>query len=531
MRRSILFKFLQSMLQRLLQPIEGVFSAVFTAACNPFYNLGALTIFFFWVVLVSGLYVFVLFKTSVFGAYQSVEYMTHQQWYLGGVMRSLHRYASDAAIITILLHMLREFAGNRYRGPRWFSWFTGIPLLWLVFPLGITGYWLVWDQLAQYIAIASSELLDALPIFTDPMARNFLSPESLSDRFFTLMAFLHLIGLPIFLVFGIWFHLLRVSRPTVNPPRALMIGSLLMLFVLALLWPALSQGPADLNIVPASLGLDWFYMPVYPLLDYGSPKLVWSLLVGSSMFFSIMPWLPRRKRAAVAVVDLDNCNGCGRCVEDCPYNAVTMMPRSDGQYFAQEAVVNNDLCVSCGICAGACPTATPYRRKSDLVPGIQLPDQTIAALREQTVRAAAALHGSARVIVYGCDSGPDLEALREDGVAVVRMPCVAMLPPSFIDFVLSRQHVEGVLLAGCREHDCHFRFGVEWTELRLNGQRDPFLRKRVPRERIAQCWAGVGAPGEVRQALMALRERLVTLPVMRAHGAVSARTTEASVDD
>lgn len=514
-----------------MRPAEGAFSAVFTPAWNPFYHLGALTIFFFWVVLVSGLYVFVLFKTSVFGAYQSVEYMSHQQWYLGGVMRSLHRYASDAAIITILLHMLREFSGNRYRGPRWFSWFTGIPLLWIVFPLGITGYWLVWDKLAQYLAIASSELLDALPVFTDPMARNFLTPESLSDRFFTLLAFLHLIGLPIFLVFGIWFHLLRVSRPTVNPPRALMFGSLLMLFALALIKPALSQGPADLNTVPATLGLDWFYMPVYPLLDYGSPQLVWGLLVGSSLFFSIMPWLGRRKRAPAAVVDLGNCNGCGRCVEDCPYNAVTLMPRSDGLVFAQEAVVNNDLCVSCGICAGACPTATPYRRKSELVPGIQLPDRTIAALREQTVQAAAALQGAVRIIVYGCDSGPDLEGLRDAGVAVVRMPCIAMLPPSFIDFVLSRQQVEGILLTGCREHDCHFRFGVAWMAQRLNGQRDPFLRQHVARERIAQCWAGAGSPEALRRTLSDLRQRLVELPTapVRSAGPLPDATPAAAV--
>ena len=525
MHRPLLFKPLQSALRRLLQAVEGSFSAVFTPAWNPCYHLGALTIFFFWVVLVSGLYVFVMFKTSVFGAYQSVEYLTHQQWYLGGVMRSLHRYASDAAIITILLHMLREFSGDRYRGPRWFSWFTGIPLLWIVFPLGITGYWLVWDHLAQYIAIASSELLDALPIFTDPMARNFLTPASLSDRFFTLLAFLHLIGLPIFLVFGIWFHLLRVSRPTVNPPRALMFGSLLMLFAVSLLKPALSQGPANLNIVPATLGLDWFYMPVYPLLDYSSPKLVWSLLVGSSMFFSIMPWLPRRKRPPVAVVDLENCNGCGRCVEDCPYNAVTLMPRSDGLSFAQEVVVTNDLCVSCGICAGACPTATPYRRKSELRPGIQLPDYSIARLRDQTLQTTAALQGAARVIVYGCDSGPDLEALRDSGVAVVRMPCVAMLPPSFIDFVLSRQHAEAVLLTGCREHDCHFRFGVEWMEQRLNGQRDPYLRSRVPRERIAQCWAGTGSPDVVRRALAELRARVAALPLLPVRGASAAGKT------
>jgi coenzyme F420-reducing hydrogenase delta subunit len=104
--------------------------------------------------------------------------------------------------------------------------------------------------------------------------------------------------------------------------------------------------------------------------------------------------------------------------------------------------------------------------------------------------------------------------LRDSGVAVVRMPCVAMLPPSFIDFVLSRQHAEAVLLTGCREHDCHFRFGVEWMEQRLNGQRDPYLRPRVPRERIAQCWAGTGSQDKVRRALTVLRERVVALPLM-----------------
>src|SRR4030066_2373155 len=131
----------------LLARIEKLYSAAFTPAWNPFYHLGALTGFFFWVVVVSGIYVFLFFETSVTHAYESVEWLTHTQWYLGGVMRSLHRYASDAAVVTIGAHMLKEFVTGRYRGARWFSWFTGIPLLWMVFPLGITGYWLGWGAL------------------------------------------------------------------------------------------------------------------------------------------------------------------------------------------------------------------------------------------------------------------------------------------------------------------------------------------------------------------------------------------------
>ncbi len=218
---------LQKFVRALLAPAEKILDLGFDPGMNPMRHLGALTIFFCWIVLVSGIWLFIFFRTSVNGAYESVEYLTHNQWYLGGVMRSLHRYASDAAVITLIVHICKEFALDRHRGKRWFSWITGLPLIWLLIPLGITGYWLVWDKLAQYVALSSAELLDWLPIFTDSMARNFLSDASLSDRFFTLMAFLHLIGLPLFLVLGIWLHVFRINGPAINPPRLLMASTLL----------------------------------------------------------------------------------------------------------------------------------------------------------------------------------------------------------------------------------------------------------------------------------------------------------------
>ena len=230
----------------------------FASAENPLNHIGALTVFFLWIVLVSGIWLLLFFRTSVSGAFESVEYLTREQWYLGGIMRSLHRYASDAAIVTIFLHMVKEFVFNRYRGPRWYSWVTGVPLVWIVFILGITGYWLVWDELAQYVAINSAELIDRIPIFTDSMAGNFLSDELLSDRFFTLMAFLHLIGLPIFIVFGIWMHIFRLTGPRINPPRRMMAGTLLAMLILSAVYPAASHEQANLAMAPEVLRLDWF---------------------------------------------------------------------------------------------------------------------------------------------------------------------------------------------------------------------------------------------------------------------------------
>jgi ferredoxin len=236
---------------------------------------------------------------------------------------------------------------------------------------------------------------------------------------------------------------------------------------------------------------------------------LWSALIGVSLFLVIVPWLPPRPRqGAVAVVDLANCNGCGRCEVDCPYNAIQMAPRSDARSYAQEAVVIPSLCMSCGICVGACPTATPYRRASDLIPGIDLPETSMRELRERTVEAAKQLEASPRVLVYGCAHGPNLIRLEGPGVAVLELECAAMLPPAFLDFVLSRGHAEGVFLTGCREEDCFHRLGVQWTQERIARERDPYLRERVPRERIATCWSGRARGGELARELAAFRERL-----------------------
>jgi quinol-cytochrome oxidoreductase complex cytochrome b subunit/coenzyme F420-reducing hydrogenase delta subunit/NAD-dependent dihydropyrimidine dehydrogenase PreA subunit len=468
---------------------QRLLDKAFGNTLNPLRHLGSITIFLLWIVLVSGIWITIFFHTSVNGAYESVEYLTHDQWYLGGVMRSLHRYASDAAIVTLVLHILKEFVFNRYRNARWFSWATGVPLLWLIIPLGITGYWLVWDQLALYVALISSEMLDALPIFTDSMARNFLSVESLSNRFFTLMAFTHIIGLPIFLVFGIWIHVFRITRPKINPPRTIMAGALLSMLALSLVYPAMSQGKADPANVPDSLVLDWYYLLIYPLMKSWPPGAVWLLLVGFSLLVCIAPWLPPGRKPAVAKVDLENCNGCERCVEDCPFGAIEMAPRSDGLKYAKEAVVQANLCLSCGICVGSCPTATPYRTRSALSPGIELPEQPVATTREMVIDASQGLEGNRRLLIFGCEGSKKLKTLGNSETAVVNLTCMAELPPPFIDFILSRDLADGVVLAGCASGDCQYRLGAKWTEQRVNRKRDPQLRKRVDSEKLALLWA------------------------------------------
>lgn len=489
---------------------ERLFSLGFPANWNPLLNLGALGFFFYWIVTVSGIYVYIFFDTGVTQAFASVEYMTNEQWYAAGFMRSLHRYASDALVVVMLLHMLREFARDRHRGARWFSWATGIPVLLFVYIAGISGYWLVWDKLAQYVAIVSTEWLDHLPIFGQPIARNFLSPETLESRFFTLMIFMH-IAVPLFALIVLWLHLQRVAKPRINPPLGLAAGAGLSLLALSAVHPATSQGAANLAQVPGDVGLDWFYLGAYPLLETLPGPATWSAAAALLIIMAAIPWLPPMKRQRPAVVDLANCNGCARCMNDCPYSAITMQMRSDGLPFEGEAVVDPDLCVACGICAGACPTSTPFRRLSDLAPGIDLPDRSIAAIRADAHAEGARIAGPARIMVFGCVNAGVAAACRAANAGVVPLNCTGQLPPSFIDYIISRNLADGVLIAGCGENACHNRFGGRWTADRLAGGRDPYLRARVPRERIVMVWAGRLGGAMLRREIAAFAARLELL--------------------
>jgi len=409
-------------------------------------HLGAIGFLLFWMLAASGIYLYLRFDTSATGAYTSIGEL---EWWFGGVLRSLHRYAADAFVVVTIAHLIRELWLGRFRGWRAFTWISGVPLVWLLYASGLIGYWLVWDTRSQFSFLATLE-------WTGLAAGAGEAP----DRLFSLFVFLH-IGLPLALLAGMWVHVQRLGRPKTAAPQALVYGFAAMMLALAALRPAASDPRWDPARAPQDVAVDWFYQFIHPLMYATSPAFLWVLVSGISVLLLLLPYFSRPERIIAARVDPANCNGCGRCVADCPYNAIQL---------GEKAKVLPERCAACGICAGACPSSTPFRSIRDLVSGIELPDLTIHDLREKLRTSLAA---KPQEIVFCCEKAPTPGA--------ISLRCLAMLPPAFVEYAL-RNSAARVRAVGC-EGECAYRLGMELSEERFAGRREPHLRATVRAQR------------------------------------------------
>jgi len=496
--------------------VERLFDLVGGPAWNPLYHLGALGFLFFCVTALTGLYLFGI-HPSLFTPYPAAETILGDAYSLSRIMHSLHRYAADSLVAVALVHLAREFSLGRIDGARWLSWISGLPIVVTIYASGVTGLWLVGDRTSTYIEQALTDWFGSTPV---PLGLLLGTSGEGSPLAVLIIHFL----LPLGLLTLLWHHLQRLARPHCRPPDGLAGVMLLLLLGSALLWPI----SADHNVpVTTPVEIDWLFLAVFRLADEASPEVALSVLAALVALLVALPWLGQRGLRHTAAVNLALCNGCGRCVDDCPYNAITLARRSDHRPFAEEAVIDPGRCVGCGLCVAACPTSVAFHPDARMPAAIDLRRRPLRALRDEAWRAGRQFpEGAVRIIVFGCEHSVDPRSLRAAeaaplpgpataaavATAGIPLPCIGMLPPSLIDYVLSRNLADGVMLSGCPSGSCRNRCGTHWAEQRLDGRRDPVLRRRVPRERVALCWAEANERPRLELALTQFARRLEQLP-------------------
>jgi quinol-cytochrome oxidoreductase complex cytochrome b subunit len=258
-------------------------------------------------------------------------------------------------VIFTVLHAIRVWFTDRYRQYRWLQWVTGIVLFLMVLFIGQTGYYLVWDERSLLLTRMTASAFEALPIFGGALKTAFLNGETITNLTLSNFLFIH-IGLSFTLLFVLWLHYKRMTRPVITPPPAINYILVATILLVAFMFPITSGKMANLNTTPTAFEMDWFFLFPYAFMSVVPMAVFWVGGVIIAFVSLVLPWLVRNASPPVipAEVVIDKCTGCSLCYKDCPYQAIEMVPAPAGSRFKLLATVLTARCSSCGICVGAC---------------------------------------------------------------------------------------------------------------------------------------------------------------------------------
>ena len=466
---------------RFVQRISYALSGIYSSRLNPIYYLGAITVFLLILDVISGVYLFFFYDVDPGRAYRSVEAISSS--FLGNLMRGVHRYSSDGLILFAVLHMLHMILTDRFRMFRWVAWVSGVGTLLIFIVIGLSGYLLVWDERAQLAGLLTAKFFSVIPIFGHTLMSAFLGTDVKNlGGLFRILLFGH-IAVTILLVFTLWIHVMRISRPRLFPPRYLMILLTLYTVAVSLLFPARSDPPADLGRIPFGMSMDWFYLTGFPLLKVLPLSLNWVVFLGFFGLLAIFPWLIKGRRNPPARVIEDRCEGCRQCFEDCPYEAIYMRRVSPEE---EKAFVIESKCAGCGICVASCSYGASI---IDTVPHSSI----LRRIEEERPD----------LVIFRCPFSAEVK--EKKGIRVFTLPCVGAVNTLWMKEILKLS--KGVMLVSCDGPDCYFREGVSWSEERFLRRRRPRLLRSLEggRIRILEAPSVVSADEEVEDFLSRIR--------------------------
>ena len=179
--------------------------------------LGTASAALFFLLVLSGLPLLLLYVPSVERAYGSVKDIEFVVTF-GSWIRAVHRIAAHLMVVAVFLHLVRVFLTGAYkngtgRGQRreW-NWVLGVVMIVLTLFLSFTGYLLPWDQLAYWAVTVGTNIASSVP-FVGPEMRELLIGGRTIDQA-TLIRFyvLHVIFLPAGLGALLTYHMWRLRK-------------------------------------------------------------------------------------------------------------------------------------------------------------------------------------------------------------------------------------------------------------------------------------------------------------------------------
>ncbi len=477
---------------------EPLARAIKNPHLNPFYYSDTIAFFLLIVVALTGVYIWLFYEYGFDVSYQSIERM--DRFFVSRAARAVHRYASGGLVIFSLIHAIRMFFTDRFRGARWLAWLAGMATFAVLWITSITGYVMIWDEVAQILVQTFLNFIKPISGWASGFYLYFLTEQAFDNGYVLMLILLVLhLGLPVLAGLLYWYHIKNLSRPKFFPPRYWMVIMTALMALMGLIFPTGLLPRVNFTHLPTAIPLDSFFLFYVPVSMQGvtASWIIWGVLIALTVLISAIPWLWPKKKVEPAALQADRCTGCGNCAADCPYKAITMLPRDDDTPFKEIAQIDPKLCVSCGICVGSCDTLA-----------ISLGSYAPELLAWQ-VDAKLARHAKdeAVKVIYTCERHAAqggrayLQEQTTDAngnvVEIIPVTCVGMVNPGLIARTLDNGASE-VELLGCPPDDCASREGNVWLEARLNRERSPKLKRSLLDAPIHTSWL---APDQFKQAL------------------------------
>jgi len=303
---------------------------------NFWYYFGSLLLVVFVLQIVTGIWLTMSYKPSAENAFSSVEYiMRDVEW--GWLIRYLHSTGASFFFIAVYLHIFRGMMYGSYKKPRELIWIFGVLILLVLMAEAFMGYLLPWGQMSYWGAQVIISLFSSVPVIGPDLALwirgDYVISDATLNRFFAL----HVIALPLVLLFLIGGHIMALHEVGSNNPDGVEIkekkdsrgkpvdgipfhpyytvkdlfglGVFMFLFaVVVFYWP---EGgglflehpnfiPADPLKTPEHIAPVWYFAPHYAILRAVPDKFLGVVAMGLAiLILFVLPWIDRNRTRSI----------------------------------------------------------------------------------------------------------------------------------------------------------------------------------------------------------------------------------------
>ncbi|MGD8710873.1 MAG: cytochrome bc complex cytochrome b subunit [Ectothiorhodospiraceae bacterium] len=303
---------------------------------NFWYYFGSLALLVLVNQILSGIWLTMNYNPSAEGAFDSVAYiMRDVDW--GWLIRYMHSTGASAFFIVVYLHMLRALLYGSYKKPRELIWIFGMIIYVALMAEAFMGYLLPWGQMSYWGAQVITSLFGAIPGFGESLATWIRGDYNISgvtlNRFFAL----HVIAIPLVLVFLVIAHIIALHEVGSNNPDGIdikknkdangvpkdgipfhpyytvkdLVGVVVFLIFFAgviffapefggLFLEAPNFQPADPLQTPAHIAPVWYFTAFYSILRAVPDKFLGVVSMGLAIvFLFLLPWLDRGRARSI----------------------------------------------------------------------------------------------------------------------------------------------------------------------------------------------------------------------------------------